>query len=283
MVVQQEMAEAVAGLSTDSSAYHEGLARGWREGLSVIRLAGANARYFTDSASRVVMDVAGGEAGAGMCIDFYGKTEAARVANPSGASRMGYRSPRGGTTVSCDPVAMLRGAPHPKIAVRFIIFVLSLEGQKLWAYRPGTAGGPEKYALHRMPIRRDFYTPEHLQYCSDPDIDPYTLAESFTYHGEWTGRLFNVLRVLIRTMCMDRDRELRAAWRSIIAAGGPGACPEAMECLKALPADAEYERIGTTAATLKTNLDQVRLARRWGDFFARQYRQARMMAEGAKS
>ncbi|HNT33838.1 MAG TPA: ABC transporter substrate-binding protein, partial [bacterium] len=108
MVIQQEMADAVAGLSPDSPEYASQLGKGWAEGLNVIRRAAANSRYVTDSASKVTWDVALGDASVGMCIDFYGQFQAEAVSLPGGASRMHYVSPKGGTTVSCDPIAMLR-------------------------------------------------------------------------------------------------------------------------------------------------------------------------------
>lgn len=278
MVIQQEMARAVDGLAPDSPEYPTALGRGWAEGLNVIRRAAANARYFTDSASRVPLDVAQGDAAAGMCIDFYGLFQAAAVARPDGTSRMRYLSPKGGTTVSADPIAMLRGAPHRETAQRFIRFVLSPEGQRLWAFRPGTPGGPERYSLHRLPIRRDFYVPENRPYRTEPNRDPYLLAETFTYHTEWTGPLFGGMRLLIRTMCIDTREELQSAWQAIVETGGPESCPEAMAALSALPESAEFDRLPDTLAGLTRKIDEVRQSRRWGIYFAEQYRRARDLA-----
>ena len=39
----------------------------------------------------------------------------------------------------------------------FIEFVLSIDGQKLWNFKTSSPGGPERFALRRMPVRRDFY------------------------------------------------------------------------------------------------------------------------------
>jgi ABC-type Fe3+ transport system substrate-binding protein len=137
--------------------YQQAVAAGWEAGLRLIQRLAANARYFTDSASKVVLDVGAGNAAAGLCIDFYGRFEAdvSNGGRPDGA--MAYATPRGGSAVSADPISLLRGAPHRETARRFIEFVLGEEGQKLWCYRVGTPGGPQKYALQRFPIRRDFY------------------------------------------------------------------------------------------------------------------------------
>lgn len=278
MVIQQEMATQAAGLPAGSTDFKQALQKGWEEGMGVVRLAAANSRYFTDSASKVPLDVSMGDSAAGMCIDFYGLFQASLVAHPDGTSRMRYVSPNGGTTVGCDPIAMLRGAPHPELALRFIQFVMSMEGQRLWAYRTGVSGGPQRYPLQRLPIRRDFYVPENLQYCSNPQANPFILAESFTYHMEWTGKLFNAIRLLIRTSCLDTGDELRAAWTAILAHGGPEHCPLAMERLLSLPDNAQYEQVGETMSRTGTKVQEVALAREWDLFFASQYRQAAHLA-----
>ncbi len=279
MVIQQEMAIAADGISPGSPDFQIALQKGWHAGLGVVRLAAANSRYFTDSASKVPLDVSMGDSAAGMCIDFYGLFQASLVSRPDGTSRMRYVSPSGGTTVGCDPIAMLRGAPHPDLALHFIEFVLSMEGQRLWAYRTGTPGGPQRYALQRLPIRRDFYVPENLQYCSNPEASPFTQAESFTYRTEWTGKLFNAIRLLVRTSCLDTGNELREAWRMILAQGGPEKCPKAMERLIELPGNAHYDKVGETLAGIKTKVQEVALAREWGLFFAACYRQAVELAQ----
>lgn len=282
MVIQQEMAEAVEDVSSDSPEFPALLGRGWAEGLNVVRRAAANARYVTDAASKVTWDVALGDASVGMCIDFYGQFQAEAVARPDGTSRMQYVSPQGGTTVSCDPIAMLRGAPNRELALRFIVFTLSMEGQKLWGLRAGTPGGPVKYTLHRLPIRRDFYVPEFVPFRSHPNENPYVLAGSFTYRGQWTARLFGITKLLIQSMCLNTGDELRSAWKAIIDCGGPQSCPEAVRFLEALPEIALYDHIDQTNADLKMKADEVRLVRVWGAFFQKQYRLARDAALQAK-
>lgn len=283
MIVQEQMALAAGGLNPASPEYSAALAAGWKRGLNVIQLAGANARYFSDAAGKVPLDVALGDAAAGMCIDFYGMVQANEVVRPDGSSRLQYLSPVGGTSVSCDPIGMLRGAPHRELALQFIQFTLSPEGQKLWGQKPGTPGGPEKYRLCRMPIRRDFYTPATLAGRTYPEADPYLLAGKFEYHGAWTGALYGVLRSIIKAMCLDPHEELRAAWEAVIEQGGPSACPQALEILLALPEDLRYENIFKTKDQLTGNIAQVRLLRQWCEDFRAQYRQAERIAQFRKS
>lgn len=269
MIIQQQMAAARVG---DEST----LDQGWANGLRVIQLIGANARYFTDAASRVPIDVAAGNTAAGLAIDFYARFQAAVV----GRDRMGFVTPRGGSSVSCDPISLLRGAPHRTVAVRFIGFVLSPAGQALWHSPPGQpCSVTQKYSLHRLPIRRDFYPPHRpplgcpADNLADPAVNPYALAETFTYQPAWTGTHFNVQRDLIRAMCLDAGEELRAAWAAIIAGGGPTRQPAALAVLQRLPVTWE------TALTESRSRDRLELLREWTGFFRENYRQARHQAE----
>ena len=138
-------------------AYQQAVESGWLQGLQLIGRIGGNARYFTDSATKVPLDVSKGDAAMGLAIDFYGRYQAEYSRAPNGEERMVFVTPDSGSSVSADPVSLLRGAPHKELAVRFMQFLLSDDGQKLWNYRPGEVGGPQKYALRRLPIRRTFY------------------------------------------------------------------------------------------------------------------------------
>lgn len=306
MMIHQQMTEAVreagfteaevSGFEADPDqapeAYHAAVSQGWVDGLNLVKKIGANARYFTDSASKVPIDVSMANAAVGLAIDFYGRYQAETSRGPDGEERMIYRTPVGGSSVSADPVSLLRGAPHRELAVKFIEYTVSGEGQKLWNYRVGTPGGPEKYALRRLPIRRDFYPseipelqarfgehrPHYSDPLGDPGVNPYELAEAFQYYGRWTGRHFGIHRQLIRAMCLDSGEELHAAWRAIQRAGGPERVPEAMEALLKLPPGLTWE------SALGPEYDSSRemeFMREWVIFFRNQYEEARRLAEAA--
>ena len=229
--------------------YQQAVEEGWQAGIQLVQRLGANARYFTDSASKVPIDVSAGQASAGLCIDFYGRFQAQNAKAPDGRERMAFVTPLGGTGASGDPISLLRGAPHREIAARFIEFVLSEDGQRLWAYRPGTPGGPVKYALRRLPVRRDFYPSPHPAFqtaharhaaqatdnLTDPHINPYAVAQQFTYYPRWTTQHFSILRDLVRAMCIDSESELKSAWSALIAAGGPDRHPDLLARLAELP------------------------------------------------
>ncbi|MDR0994149.1 MAG: ABC transporter substrate-binding protein [Verrucomicrobiota bacterium] len=275
-------------------AYQEAVERGWAAGLRLVQKIGANARYFTDSASKVPLDVGMGNAAAGLCIDFYGRFEAVISNGGRPVESMAYVTPLGGSGVSADPISILRGAPHREIAQRFIEFLLSPEGQQLWCYRVGEPGGPVKYALQRFPIRRDFYPsaehPElqaayerHRPHTTDdlgtPTLNAYQLAGEYVYHARWTGGYYTLLRDLIRVMCMDSAVELKHAWKAIADAGGPDACPDAVAMLERLPQVPE-PLTWTSGLTLYSRYDRLDLLREWTVQYRTQYAEAARLAAG---
>ena len=218
LLVQSEMQRLLAIPGADRSA---AMSAGWTTGLQLIQQMSANARYFTDSASKVPQDVGQGNAAAGMCIDFYGRSFAADLTSKSGKPRLIWTAPVGGTTLSGDPIAVLKGAKHATIAQDFVKFCLSPEAQTLWFGKPGTAGGPRHRALHRTPIRRDSYTPENLANSTMPTANPYADPGNFTYQKELTGAAFNTLRQLVKIMCIDSHEEMKSAWFALHKAGMP--------------------------------------------------------------
>jgi hypothetical protein len=266
------------------AAYQAAVELGWLNGLRLVQRIGANARYFTDSASKVPIDVGAGNAAAGLAIDFYGRFEAETCRGPKGEVRMEYVTPAGGSSVSADPISLLRGAEHRESAARFIEFVLGEDGQRLWNYRPGTPGGPAKFALHRLPIRADFYPSDDHEWrgvceghghftldpLGDPAINPYALARRFTYQPRWTGAHFSVQRDLIRAMCMDAGEELQAAWQAILRHGGPEAQPEAMAILGRMP-DRPESLAWASAPDIARRHDPLEVMREWTLFFRENY------------
>jgi len=119
------------------------------------------------------------------------------------------------------------------------------------------------------------YAPEHLRWSSDPDVNPYDLASAFTYEPKWTAPLFDFIRLMTRTMCIDTHRELAAAWSAILAAGGPDACAGAVERMQRMPLS--YE--AALKVDLRDKLRAVELTREWALFFRDNYTVARRLAE----
>lgn len=274
MVIQQQMQELVAAAGSTDPAI---LAVGWKRGLEIIQAASANARYFTDAAGKVPMDVSLGDAAIGMCIDFFGRFQSEAVRVGDSPSRLQYFTPAGGSSVGVDPIGMLRGAPNPELAREFIAFVLSMEGQKLWNFKVGVPGGPQRYALRRLPIRKELYASEFTAFRSDPTVFPYEGAKLFTYHPEWTGPLFKAMSFIIRVMCLDSHDEQAAAWKALIEAGFPPKALEKFSNLDAVGYERAMEKIRPALAA-SNRIDEVRLAKELGEHFRRQYREAEELA-----
>ncbi len=283
MLIQQEMQKALTRLQQtpgdkpSDKIEQRAVAEGWTAGLALIQRISANARYFSDTSTKIPLDVLRGDAAAGMCIDFYGRAAEESVRRSDGTSRVGFVMPVGGTSISVDPIALLRGAPDPELATAFMEFVLSEPGQRLWAYRAGMPGGPEKLALRRLPVRRDFYTPAHLQAMSDGHERPYEKASAFIYHAPWTASTFSSLRFLLRVLCVDTHEEQREAWHHLARSGFP---PRATSIFHDLNAVRYDTALGSISQTLRSRdkVAETRLSRQLGNQVRGNYQLAAKLA-----
>jgi hypothetical protein len=178
-------------------------------------LLAANARYFSDSAARLPNDVAGGDAAAGVAIDYYGRATAQDV----GPQRLRFILPAGGTAITSDPIAILYGVHgrQLELAEHFIEYLLSPQAQRLWILQVGQPGGPRQRALHRMPIRRSVYADRAGW--SD-DLDYFTAAGQFTQRPEW-GAMLSDLRPIWAAAWIDSRDDLRQAYAKILAVADP--------------------------------------------------------------
>jgi ABC-type Fe3+ transport system substrate-binding protein len=99
---------------------------GWEEGWDVLIKMGANSKIF-DQSGNVRDAVINKEIAIGTTIDFYGYT--AQWVNPEFCR---YIFPADGTIVNADPIALLTTTTDKDLALGFIEWVLSSEGQKTW-------------------------------------------------------------------------------------------------------------------------------------------------------
>jgi len=268
-----------------ASLERQAVAQGWVKGLQLLQHIGANARYFTDSSQKPPIDVAAGNCAVGMCIDFYGRYQEQSSRERSGRRVLGFQMPPDGTTLSPDPIALLRGAPNRDLAVAFMEFVMSLDGQKLWNFKPGTPGGPVQFALRRLPSRKDFYThPEFRAWRSDPDVNPYAGENPLVYNAAWTTGIFRELSFVIRLMCIDTHDDLADAWRTIhgdkVDAPARERALAVLSDLSVVDYQQMFERV-KPALNSKNKVDEVRLASELALHFRKQYARAKAIAQGA--
>jgi hypothetical protein len=282
MIVQKQMSDARAraqthGVAGDAALDDAAKRDGWPAAMRLLRRLGANARYFADQSTKIALDIASGDAAVGMCIDYYGRFQAEAAAEAGRPGRVGFVTARGETSINPDPIALLRGAPHRELAIEFIEFVLSDEGQKLWSFRRGVPGGPERYPLRRLPIVPRLYDHAFDAYRADPEERPYEEARDFVYHRAWTGPLFSALNFVVRVMCVDPERELQDAYAALAQAGFP---PEAT----ALFDDVSAVDYATVAGPLRSALqsadpmDEARWSIRLVAGFRAQYRRVAALA-----
>lgn len=188
-------------------------ALGWEKGWETLTRISANVRRFERLSSTVAKDVTYGETAYGLTIDFYGFIQVAA----GGRTNLSFVLPDDFAAVSPDGIALLKGAPHPEAARRFIDFVLGEEGQKLWVLPRGHPEGPRDYDIERMPVRPDLY--ERYREVSNVQRSPFSVRGSFRYDGRLGQRRRGVVAALAGALLVDTHAELLRAARAVARRG----------------------------------------------------------------
>ncbi|MGB7161029.1 MAG: extracellular solute-binding protein [Tepidisphaeraceae bacterium] len=267
-VIERAMADAAQqGRSED---------QGWAEGMGLLRQIAANARLFTDASSALPGQISSGDVAAGMTIDFHSLNQIDMLPpRADGTKRMAYVEPVNATAVNPDPIAVAktRGEVNP-LALRFIEFVLSEAGQKLWYTPAGQPGGPRESSLYRLPIRASLYA-------SDPVLkgkaNPFTAAAGFNTSAA-RKRTFRILGETIEFSCMDVLEDLRQTRRIILES------PRATELdakLGTFPFDQQEALRREKQWNSAAPVDRLALQRKWTNEFREEYRKLRAEARGS--
>jgi len=186
---------------------------GWDRGWQLLAEIAGNARKFDRISSTTAKDVTLGETAYAFAIDFYAFTQIA----VAGRSNMTFALPQDFTAISPDGIAILKGAPNRVVAQRFIDFVLSEEGQKLWFLQRGHPEGPQKYSIERMSVRPDFY--KRFRDVSNIEFSPFELKQNFIYNAKLSRERREVVAALAGALLVDTLPELQRAWSSMIRRG----------------------------------------------------------------
>lgn len=177
---------------------------GWVDGWKILTLIAANSEIY-DQSEAVRESVIAGRIGVGLTIDFYGYT--AQIQAPGIAY---YVLPKDGTIVNADPIALLTTSKNVEAAQKFIEWVLSPEGQKIWL-------DPN---VNRMPINVEvFNTPEGKQR-SDLYLQ-YNLtmkASTIEFSDELASSYEQSLMWFFDSTLVKPQAELRSAWIKLIQA-----------------------------------------------------------------
>lgn len=174
---------------------------GWDKGWQVLTAMAANARSFSSSSSSLLDDVSSGEAVIAPSIDFYAASRLDRA-----GGKLGYVVPQGQSVVTSDPIGILRGAPHDKLAREFVAFVMSDAGQKLWMLPKGAAGGPKDNTLYRLAA-----VPSVYKEVKNARTDPFKGHNDFTYDSERAAKRRRLVDDLIGAVLIDNLSALQSA------------------------------------------------------------------------
>ncbi len=188
-------------------------AYGWERGWEVLTEVAGNVRKFDRFSATTAKDVTLGETAYGFAIDFYGFSQIAEA----GRSNMTFALPQDFTSVSPDGIAILKGAPDLVAAERFIDFVLSDAGQKLWLLPRGHSEGPRRFSIERMPVRPALY--KSYQGISNIEYSPFELKQSFRYDPKLARARRELVAALAGAVLVDTHAELQSAWRAVTRRG----------------------------------------------------------------
>lgn len=244
----------------------------WSEGWAKLVMVLSNAKRISDSAGAAANAPVLGDALVASCIDFYGLMRVAEAPD-----ELSYVSPEGQTTFGSDPIGILRGAPHPAIAERFVNFVMSAQGQALWAVRVGSEHGPVRNVLGRQPIRKDVYA-TYADRLAPSIVNPYQAGMAMAVVPQMNRINFGVFRNLVVAAAVDNTDYMRAARRRLNElARDPSAQDEyrrRLAIFTSLPADADaIAKMGAVADRTKDLVGQYEVARSWRDFFRHNFQE----------
>jgi ABC-type Fe3+ transport system substrate-binding protein len=229
-----------------------GLTNGW----DLIARICANVRNFGEAGGTGPRDVAAGEVAAGLVIDQYAQT----VIDAVGGDLLVFVLPRNATVIGPDAIGLLRGAPQPELARRFLDYVFSADGQRLLCRPAGREG--QQYALYRLPVLPAVY---HEPYA--PATRPYSYAGSFVYDDKLGSRRWNIVNDMIGTCLIEAHAELARAWKRIIVEDCPA---DKMRQLGRLPAS--MEEIEALSGRWKDARFRLETTRRWAREAQERYR-----------
>lgn len=171
---------------------------GWNDGWHMLADISRNSGPYIAASSQIASDVLDGQAACGLTIDSQA-TQAVEQALPD---QLSFTVPTDAAVISGDGVAILKGAPQSKLAQRFIEFLLSERGQKLWMAKKGTPFGPKDNVISRFAIRPELY--EELREQSDVMLNPFAFQNGLLMDFKKGSMRWNVLNDLIGTFLTIR-------------------------------------------------------------------------------
>ena len=255
--------------------------QGWEAGFGLLLRLGANTHGFIRDSGTLTRMVTEGEVAVAGNVDANAFGAVAR--DPEGVT---YRLPPGGTVLNPDPVAVLRGAPHPGPARAFVEYTLSDAGQRLFLIRPGLPGGPRRYPVGRLGVVEAIYREIPPEDRAVGDVDPFAFARrqgSFRYEPGVGGRRWDALNDLFGAAVVDAHPDLSAAWGAVLRLDPKNPQRRVLEGRLFAPPcpEAELEEQGARVRAGDTR-GRTLTVNRWGEAARRRYHAVRREAEAAR-
>jgi ABC-type Fe3+ transport system substrate-binding protein len=140
------VAQCTPDRSSSSHASYEVILQtyGWEKGWDWLKKLAANTGIFTARSRDVPSVVAKGEFAVGVAVPSY-----MAFAEVLGGYELNFVYPKN-AYVTPEPMAVLKGAPHPKAAQAFVEFLLTEKGQKIFMER-GLYSITDKYKVQGPP------------------------------------------------------------------------------------------------------------------------------------
>ncbi len=185
---------------------------GWEQGWSHIIRTLANSRALVDRSSAAIAQTHNGIFLVALSVNFEGL-----AAQAESNSQLRYLNPGRATAATPDVISVLRSSKQKDLAVAFVRFCLSEEGQKLWGAT--VPEGSQRFPLYHYPIDPKLYhKPEQL---SVPE-NPYETSFGIRYDLERAMLQAPALTTLVGAACGENHVLLQQAWEAVIRAGLPG-------------------------------------------------------------
>ncbi len=237
----------------------ESWASGWAKLLSIL----GNAKKYYAGAGDAAEAIPSGEVAVTTCIDFYGTNRVVKY-----PKTLVYLSPKGQTSFNPDPIAILKNPPSPLLAQHMVDFVLSEQGQALWALPVGHPGGPIRVALGRQPIRKDVYA-TYAGVFPPSIVNPYKAGQGMTVDAELWSISYGVLRQLVWAAAVKNLEGLKAAKKTLIETGFEAA---KLAEFNQLPANlATLEDVQKTDGLLRDKKQRDIIVTDWIQYFRSKY------------
>lgn len=234
---------------------------GWAKLLGIL----GNTKRFYAGTGDAAEAVISGEVAVTTLIDFYGNNRVAKYPDT-----LVYLSPKGQTSFSPDPIAILKNPPNPDLAQRLVDFVLSKDGQALWVLPVGHPKGPRKTALGRQPIRKDIYQ----TYAGDlmPSVvNPYEVGQTLDLDTGLWATSYGLLRQLVWAAAVRNVDSLKAAKKKLI---DTNFAADRLALFNRLPDNvATREAVAATSKLLRDRKQRDIVVTDWVEFFRNQYEQ----------